>query len=504
MKRDKDKLSDYIDSLNEEKKPKTHESFNESLEMEKLMDTVRKVRSLKEPVFPEGDFSKKIGENVTEQLWEKRSVKKKKRIWVAAAAVVVLALLLSFALYPQNTDIVHAMEQAFKEIKAYHGIIEIIEKNAEGKETVQAVREVWADKKGRYYVKEMEGAEAILVTANNGEKKWQLRFDEEQAFIFPSFPDPYQFTFELGNEIDRIKDASEVRTIGEDSVSKRPAIVLEVTPKGGESYRIWVDKETRLPLKRESAMVNSIQYISIYTSIDYHDALPEELITYNIPNGFEKIDKNPEQLINNIEEAEGMVGFTIKMPKEILKGYKRESISILEGGKTAKLSYTSQDKKNKVIVLQGIGEGELNPASNAILGEINGGVAEIQSPVREEYGILSGGGIYSGITDITSVHWREDGFEFAVIGNLSLEDLMLFVENLWDGMVVVLPKDNEFLDKPQIQVPVDLNLEENEQKSVDGGHSPWKLDPVYVAQVFVSLEIFPEGIVGEYPVKYED
>ena len=58
MKRDKDKLSDYIDSLNEEK-PKIHEGFNESLEMEKLMDTVRKVRSLKEPVFPEGDFSKR-------------------------------------------------------------------------------------------------------------------------------------------------------------------------------------------------------------------------------------------------------------------------------------------------------------------------------------------------------------------------------------------------------------------------------------------------------------
>ena len=504
MKRDKDKLSDYIDSLNEEKKPKIHEGFNESLEMEKLMDTVRKVRSLKEPVFPEGDFSKKIGENVTEQLWKKRPVKKKKRIWVAAAAVVVLALLLSFALYPKNTDIVHAMEQAFKEIKAYHGIIEIIEKNAEGKETVQAVREVWADKKGRYYVKEMEGTETILVTANNGEKKWQLRFDEEQVFIFPSFPDPYQFTFELGNEIDRVKDAAEVKAIGEDSVSKRPAVGLEVTPKGGESYRIWVDKKTKLPLKRESAMQNSIQYISVYKSIDYHDALPEELVSYSIPDGFKEIDKNPEQLVNNMEEAEEMVGFTIKMPKEILKGYKRESISVLGGGKTAKLSYTSQDKKNKVIVLQGIGEGELNPASNAILGEINGGVAEIQSPVREEYGILSGGGIYSGITDITSVRWQEDGFEFAVIGNLSLEDLMLFVENLWDGMVVVLPKDNEFLDKPQIQVPVDLNLEENEQKSVDGGHSPWKLDPVYVAQVFVSLEIFPEGIVGEYPVKYED
>jgi len=39
---------------------------------------------------------------------------------------------------------------------------------------------------------------------------------------------------------------------------------------------------------------------------------------------------------------------------------------------------------------------------------------------------------------------------------------------------------------------------------VDAGHSPWKLDPVYVAQVFCKPEISPEGIEGEYPVSYED
>ena len=143
-----------------------------------------------------------------------------------------------------------------------------------------------------------------------------MRFDEEQVFIFPSFPDPYQFTFELGNEIDRVKDAAEVKAIGEDSVSKRPAVVLEVTPKGGESYRIWVDKKTKLPLKRESAMQNSIQYISVYKSIDYHDALPEELVSYSIPDGFKEIDKNPEQLVNNMEEAEEMVGLPLRCPKK--------------------------------------------------------------------------------------------------------------------------------------------------------------------------------------------
>lgn len=505
MKRDIDKLSSYIDSLNDEKKPKAHKNFNESPEIEKLMDTVRKVRSLKEPVFPEGDYSKKLAGKVLGQLSDKKPGRKKRGIWAAAAAaVVILALLLNFALYPKNTDIVFAMEQAFKEIKAYHGIIEIIEKNAEGKETVQKVREVWADKNGRYYVKELEGSETVMITANNGEKKWQMRFDEGKVFIFPSFPDPYQFTFELGNEIDRIKNAAEVKTIGEDRVSYREAAVLEVTPEGGEPYRIWVDKETKLPLKRESAMLNAIQYVAVYTSIDYHDVLPEELIAYNIPEGFEEIDKNPEQLVSNMEEAEEMLGFSFKIPNEILKGYKLDSVSVIKDGKSAKLNYISQDKENRVIVFQGKAEGEFNPASSAILGEIDGNIAEIQSPVREEYGIISGGGIYSGITDITSIRWQEDGLEFAVVGNLSLNDLASFVKNLWDGTVVLLPEDEEFLDKPQIEVPVDLNIEENEQKSVDAGHSPWKLDPVYVAQVFVSLEISPEGIVGNYPVNYED
>lgn len=60
------------------------------------------------------------------------------------------------------------------------------------------------------------------------------------------------------------------------------------------------------------------------------------------------------------------------------------------------------------------------------------------------------------------------------------------------------------LAKPKVEVPVDLKVEENTQKSVDAGHSPWRLDPVFVAQVFASLKISPEGVKGEYPIKYEE
>ena len=58
--------------------------------------------------------------------------------------------------------------------------------------------------------------------------------------------------------------------------------------------------------------------------------------------------------------------------------------------------------------------------------------------------------------------------------------------------------------EPEVKVEVDLPAEENEQKSVDAGHSPWKLDPAMVAQVFASLLLSPEGIEGDYPIAYEN
>jgi len=55
-----------------------------------------------------------------------------------------------------------------------------------------------------------------------------------------------------------------------------------------------------------------------------------------------------------------------------------------------------------------------------------------------------------------------------------------------------------------LEVPYDFTVEENDQKSVDAGSSPWKLDPIFTAQVFVSLLISPNGITGEYPIATED
>ncbi|MDF2520167.1 MAG: hypothetical protein K0R84_795 [Clostridia bacterium] len=498
MSNNENKLSDYIDSLNAEKKPKEHGQEDISPELEELMKTVRQVKSLKEPAMPDSGFGRRVAQAAAKN-------KKSRKSWFvgfAAVAAAVMIFALSFTIAGRN-NIVYAMEQAFQEVKAYHGYIEIIQTNAAGDEAVQGKREVWADKSGSYYVKEVEGTQEGLVTINNGQSKWQIQPDSKEVHVFSAFPDPYRFTFELGEEVEDVKNAVETKKIGEEQVAGREAVVLEVSPQGGEKYKLWIDKETKLPLKKQSAMQNALQYTITYTHIDFESAIPAELIAYKLPEGFKEVNTNKEQLVNNLEEAKSVAGYSVKAPAEIPEGYLLDSIAVELDAKIVKFYYTDTDKQNTVVVLQGKAAGEFKPSTKAVLGKINDSIAELQSPIAADSEILSGGGLYAGVTDISSIRWQEGGFEYAVVGNTAMDDLGLFVKEI-AGAEIELPSQADMpAAKPQVEVPVDLEIEKNEQKSVDAGHSPWKLDPVFVAQVFASLKLSPEGITGDYPIAYE-
>lgn len=501
-------LSDYIDSLNSEKKPEEHNRVADSPELEELLDTVRLVRTLKEPVLPSEDYPGRLACIVRKQLPNKESGQKRKRKWLfgtaAAAVLCTIFVLTNFVLNIGSPNIAYAMEQSFSNVKAYHGVLKIDEINGEGKQVVQAELEVWADKAGRYYVKELEGAQTGLITVNNGEKKWQVRPGQNQVYLFPAFPDPYMFTFELGKEVNEVKGALETKVVGEEKVAGRDSYILEVSPKGGLPYRIWADKETKLPLMKQYAMQNALELRATYTKIDYSEAIPQDLMAYSNPQGLKEVDTNPEQLVASIEEADAAAGITTKVPESLPAGYMNDSMAVELVTKAVKLSYSSEDGKKKIILMQGKASGELKPASMAIQGKVGSNTAEIQSPVEGTAGILSGGGAYAGVTGISSVRWQQDGSEYAVIGNIPLEELGAFIK-CFNGNTLEIPSvDVKAQVKPKVDVPVDMEVEKGDQKNADSGHSPWKLDPVYVAQIFVSLKISPEGIVGEPAIKTED
>jgi outer membrane lipoprotein-sorting protein len=517
MNRRINKLSKYIDTLNEERKPKEHENKKESPEMEELFETVRQVRSLKDPKLPEEDYAEKLTTVVKSGQSKKKTKRTSKRtryVGLAAVAAVLVFIIVLNTVGPfARPNIVQAMEQAFLQIGAYHGIVEVIETNAEGESVTQTKVEVWADKEGRYYVKGIEGWQKDLVTANDGETKWQIRHDDKEVKLFSAFPDPYGFTFEIGQEIEDAKKAEKVEILGDDVIAGRKTYIMEVTPKGGAPYKIWIDKETKMPLQKQSAMEYALQYTKRYTEIEFIDSIPKELMTLRIPEGYIKTENNPEYIVTGFEEAKELAGFVPKIPKQLPESFIQRSIAVLIKDGILKINYASSDNTDKITVLQKEADEMFKPSSMAILGKVNGNAAEIQSPIQNTVGILQGGGVYASTTGIRSIRWQQEGMEYAVYGNVSLDVLARFVEALSDGPVEIpkpeepLPQEpnpEEAQDEPTIKVPVDLEVEKGDQKNVDAGHSPWKLDPVFVAQVFVSLQMSPEGIQGDYPIDYED
>jgi outer membrane lipoprotein-sorting protein len=502
------KISDYIDKLNAEQKPEEHERPTHSPELDKLMDTIKLVRTLKEPALPEAGYPKRLAQAIGEQLSSRRAGKNKARLWLTSiagiAAILVLAIVVNLIPSLGTTGIIHAMEEAYQQVKAYHGYIEIIQTNEEGESTIQGKLEVWANKEGHYYTKVLEGLQNGLVTVNNGQKKWQVRPNQNEIHVFPAFPDAYRFTFELGKEIDQIVNALSTKVVGQETVAGRETSILEVSPDGGMPYRIWIDKETKLPLKKQSTMHNALQYTVTYTEVDFADNLPNELVTYNVPNGFKEIDTNPEQLVDTMDQVENILGFVPQLSHDMPNGYTQHGIAVLPNMELVKIYYTANENEKMAVFMQGSAKAELEPANTAILGKVGNNIAEIQSPIYEGSGILGGGVPYAGTTDMASIRWQLEGFEYAVVGNIGLEELISFTQDLTNKSIDIPSTDEQSSANPQREVEIDFEVEKNQQKSVDAGQSPWKLDPVYVAQVYVSLQISPEGITGEYPISTED
>ncbi len=505
MKNREKAISDYIDQLNKERKPSQHGAQGNDMEMERLMNTVRRVKSLRqEEALSEGNQEEMRSDLIRKKHYLRRKPVRGAGLLLAAAAVIMLLMAVRIFLPSGGENMVYAMEKAFREVKAYHGVLMVEESNEQGEKLTQAKREVWADDRGNYYVKELEGTAEGVITVNNGEKKWQLRPLENEICLLPAFPDAYRFTFELGQEIEEVKLAQAVKEAGEEVIAGRMAAILEITPDGGDTYRLWVDQETKLPLQRETAMRNAIQYRVTYTSIEFADEIPPALLRYQLPEGYAEENTEEEQVINTIEEAENVVDFLPKVTNRLPEGYTLAKLAVQKKQNTLSFYYTAGDGGKTVVIRQSKAQEEFRADSMAALGRISDNTAELM--------IKPGA---------NSVRWQEGELEFDVLGNVSFEELLPFLEEMAEGEMVLpasvfpssgtiaSPGDNPEDGKekgmePEVKVEVDLPAEENEQKSVDAGHSPWKLDPAMVAQVFASLLLSPEGIEGDYPIAYEN
>jgi len=445
-----ERVSRYIDALNDEWAP--NETTGVDPELGKLLRTARWVKTLGEPELPDEDFPQRIARNVAERIRKEKPVGLRflSPMRVAAALLFIIALISSLTLF--NRDVVYAMERAVSRLSNYHGVIEMRTRNAAGEEWLVRKAEIWSEGE-KYMIKQDDGT----LIVNNGDKKWQVTPQDQKVTIFPLFPDTTFRSFDLMDEAKMARKYPHT-IIGKETVAGREATKIAISPPGGMEYYLWVDTETNLPVRLQTAMQNALQTTYTFLSFEPNIEIKPEIFSYQVPEGYQVVEDNPGQLVATVEEAVSIAGFVPLLPETAPR-------RILAFKDRIMLDYTD------IVVTETPAMGEFELAPGAALGSAGGGPLEIFGE---------------------TLRWRQNGIEILVEGENSEKFARQFASD------ISIPETGRNLSsKAQISIPVDMEVVEASQKQVDRGSSPWQLDPLQVALTFVNLKVTPEGIQGE-------
>ncbi|MDD4238705.1 MAG: sigma-E factor regulatory protein RseB domain-containing protein [Desulfotomaculaceae bacterium] len=469
MNNPESRLSDYIDALNAENNPEKHQDTADTPELEKLLASVRLVRTLRDPVFPEPGYPQELAKAVASSLsrsaesnskpgWKnKRVAGRSRRKWFLQPVTALVAGLLLFALFTSwnglfNRDVAYAMEKAVAQLFNYHGVLEMRSKNAAGEEWMVRQAELWSDG-DKYAVRQNDGA----LTVNNGEQKWQIRPQSKEVALLPLVPDSTRTGFDLRDEAKLAKQYPHTVT-GSEMIAGRQAIKLEISPPGGLTYYLWIDKETNLPIQLQTAMQNALQTTYTFVSFEPNTQIDTKIFDYQLPEGYKVVEKEPGQLVATAEEASAISQLTPLLPQEApARIFAFKERIVLDYGDTT--------------IVETAAKGSFEPVANAALGAAAGGPLEVWWE---------------------RLRWRQAGLEIQAEGSRREELARQIAADL------TLPDTGENLvSKAQVKIPVDMEMAKANQQQVDRGSSPWQLDPMQVSLTFVNLKVSPEGIIGE-------
>ena len=478
MNNPESKLSDYIDALNAEHEPEKHRGTADTAELEKLLATVRLVRTLREPALPDPGYPQRLAKAVSGKIQKNNLTsphqpvepkpKPGNRIYQMVAGrshrqrilqlvAALIAGLLLFAVFTSwnalfNRDVVYAMEKAVAQLSNYHGVLEMRSKNATGEEWMIRRVELWSDG-DKYAVRQNDGT----LTINNGERKWQVRPQSKEVALLPLVPDPTRNGFDLRDEAKRAKQYPNT-VVGPEMIAGRQTTKLEISPPGGLAYYLWIDSETNLPIQIQTAMQNALQTTFTFVSFEPNTQLNAKTFAYQPPEGYKVVEKDPGQLVATVEEAAALSRLKPLLPKEApARIFAFKYRIVLDYGDTT--------------IVETAAKGSFKPVSNSALGTAAGGPLEVWGE---------------------RLRWWQDGIEIQAEGSRRVELARQIATDL------TLPDAGKNLvNKAQVKVPVDMEITKADQQQVDGGHGPWQLDPLQVSLTFVNLKVSPEGIVGE-------
>ena len=402
-------IDNFIEDLLREKKPRAysetvaHEESVEDEEIEKLFETVRAVKRLR---------SNKVRRRVWQQRWFRGTAA------VAAALLVVLGVgILRPGVLPE-ANMVEAVVKAYEELNSYSGVVEI---RGERGDTIEFRETIHVNYKKPFKynaIHRYDGYERVY--QSDGQRLAIV--DADRVTVDNLFPEKELWRYHIGTTIYELEAASEVESLGTETLFGREAIMLEYSYSGdSESHFLWIDRATNLPLRKVLNHPEGTRLVVEFQELQINPALDESIFDLDLPPGIPVYDLNhnvsPEQVHAAWPQAATLPEL-LPQGLELWQGGELEEYHLYE----YVLRFRGEKETDFIDIFYASNPGELFYFPGSRMGRLGSGTVEFNAAVRNIFEVYIG--------DSLMARWITEERDIFIVSSRGTGELELLLEKL--------------------------------------------------------------------------
>ncbi len=182
--------------------------------------------------------------------------------------------------------------------------------------------------------------QAGIITVCNGESVWvydpaidaviidSLVSSDTSAIDYTGIP-----AIDYTSLISGMLNESHVSMEGLERIDDKDTYIISIEPKDNSSDegdvtdgKVWIDKETWMPLKIEMSRDDEEQVLVEYQNFKFNSGISDEEFEFEIPEGANVFDLRRRPVKMTFEEAQGISEFEMNIPSYIPEGYEPDNV----------------------------------------------------------------------------------------------------------------------------------------------------------------------------------
>jgi len=296
-----------------------------------------------------------------------------------------------------------------------------------GDQTMETEAEMMYKKPNMIKTVQTQPAEtAGSITVSDGETMW-LYDAQQNTVMIMELPDmPEQNEQDYLQLIGMMMNESDFSLAGVEKVDGRTTYVIDMSPKDESDdfgmfgdIKVWVDKETWMPLKIEMKDADGNPMYSVeYRNFQINTGISDDEFQFEIPEGAEvkTMDEMMLPQVMTLEEAGEEATFDILTPSYLPDGYEFKNAMVIQGFvETVSLSYKNGDDRLKISETVFEDEAQtpliMDSAENVSINDAEGKLVTIYD-------------------DYKMLQWEIGNIQLTISGTLDKEELIQIAESI--------------------------------------------------------------------------